>query len=338
MKRVIYLAFVYVGLVIGAGFASGREIMQYFNMPSNTSSGGIFVATFLLMAVCYAVSARSRMLGIDSFKEYMRLVAGRFAVPLEWFMFIYLFCGFFTMISGGGSLLAQSFMMPRPCGMVIVIIICFAALCFDLKGIVGINLALVPCMIFGILYICFYAAMFDSTETFSMSKLAHGTTASAICYVSYNTVSAPSVLVPLQKNMSYKELRFASVAGGFVLGVLILAIWAIQSANFDALQNAELPMLKLAAMTGRANKYIYTAVLFMAICTTAVSQGFGVLEHFSDSERKKRVLHTSILCLAALPFAFADFSFLVAKLYLFFGLSGIFWMTWIFIDFFRSSV
>ena len=53
MKQGFNLAFVYIGLVIGAGFASGREIMEYFNFPSGTDHSGIILATFLLIAVCY---------------------------------------------------------------------------------------------------------------------------------------------------------------------------------------------------------------------------------------------------------------------------------------------
>ena len=46
MKQGFYLAFVYIGLVIGAGFASGREIMEYFNLPSLSDHRGVVLATF----------------------------------------------------------------------------------------------------------------------------------------------------------------------------------------------------------------------------------------------------------------------------------------------------
>ena len=55
MKQGLYLAFVYIGLVIGAGFASGREIMEYFNIPSGRDHSGIVLATFLLIVICYMI-------------------------------------------------------------------------------------------------------------------------------------------------------------------------------------------------------------------------------------------------------------------------------------------
>ena len=89
MKQGIYLAFVYIGLVIGAGFASGREIMQYFNFPSNTYHGGIVLATFLLIAVCYIILNRCYNYGISTFNEYLSLVAGTAAYVFISFLRIF---------------------------------------------------------------------------------------------------------------------------------------------------------------------------------------------------------------------------------------------------------
>ena len=45
MRQGLSLAFVYIGLVIGAGFASGREIMEYFNVPTQSDHRGVVLAT-----------------------------------------------------------------------------------------------------------------------------------------------------------------------------------------------------------------------------------------------------------------------------------------------------
>ena len=333
MKKALSLAFVYIGLVIGAGFASGREIMEYFNLPSGTDHSGIVLATFLLIGVCYLVLSRANQENITTCNEYLVAVAGRFAPALKTFLFVYLFCGFFTMLSGSGALLAQSYMLPDPVGIFLLAAVCFLVLSFDLRGIVAANALMVPCMILGILYICVSAALFGTTDVFSFHGITRGILTSAICYVSYNTISAPSVLVPLQGGMTSKEIRIAAIAGGFSLGLLILVIWASQGMFFDALWDSQLPMLKLAAMAGRLQKKVYTAVLFMAICTTAVSQGFGILQSFPLKILSQRMTGAGFLCLLAMPFAFIDFSSLVAHLYGFFGAVGILWMGWLFMEY-----
>lgn len=334
MKQGLSLAFVYIGLVIGAGFASGREIMEYFNLPSGTDHSGIILATFLLATVSYLILRRAYLGKLTTCSDYLRAVAGRFAPGMRIFLFLYMFCGFFTMLSGCGALLSQSFMFPPIAGVLLLAGICFLVLSFDLKGIVALNSLLVPCMIAGILYICFSAVIFGTTSVFSYRSLTGGVLTSALCYVSYNTVSAPSVLVPLQRGITSKSIRVAALTGGFSLGLLILVIWASQNLFFDALWDSNLPMLKLAAMAGRTQKRVYTIVLLLSILTTAVSQGFGILQNFPLSTLKQKMRGAFLLCLVATPFALIDFSFLVKHLYGFFGVVGLVWMGWIFLEYF----
>ena len=81
MKQGLYLAFVYIGLVIGAGFASGREIMEYFNIPSGRDHSGIVLATFLLIVICYMILRRAYLSDLSTCDEYLHAVAGRAARP-----------------------------------------------------------------------------------------------------------------------------------------------------------------------------------------------------------------------------------------------------------------
>ena len=131
-----------------------------------------------------------------------------------------------------------------------------------------------------------------------------------------------------------EDIRRSAVLGGFVIGLLITMVWTVQGASFDMLWDSELPMLTLAAMCGKQCKRLYWAVLFMAICTTAVSYGFGIMSHFSDRIKtvKDRVLFAAVVCLAALPPALYGFSALVSKLYSLFGYIGIAWIIWIITD------
>lgn len=337
MKQGFYLAFVYIGLVIGAGFASGREIMEYFNLPSLTDHRGVVLATFLLIMVCYLILRRAYLWNLSTCEEYLSSVAGKAAPWINRLMLLYLFCGFFTMLSGCGALLNQSFLLPPFVGSFSLLLLCFVVLSFDLKGIVALNLVLVPCMVAGILYLCIDAILFQSAPAFSLRELTQGVMVSSICYVSYNTVSSASVLVPLQKGIAPKGILVASVLGGFILGFMVLMIWLSQSVFFDALKESEIPLLKLASMSGRVQKHLYTAVLLMAIITTAVSQGFGFLAHFHLITMRQRIKGALLFCLIAFPFSLLGFSSLVANLYSLFGILGLFWMVWIFIDFYRKK-
>ena len=104
--------------------------------------------------------------------------------------------------------------------------------------------------------------------------------------------------------------------------------------NFDKLWTSEIPMLKLAAMSGKLQKDIMVVLLFMAICTTVISQGFGILGYFKINSARERVTSAGILCLSAIPFALIKFSNLVAYLYGFFGIAGLLWMGAVILNFY----
>ena len=338
MKKALKIATVYIGLVIGAGFASGREILEYFNFRSNTNISGVLIAAFLFMIIAYLILAKSSEEGISDFDSYITSVAGRTAPLVRGFMLVYMFCGLFVMFSGSGALTDSLSLLPDFYGSVLMALICFAILSFDLRGIVTLNLILVPLMICGIIFVSVCTAIFSDIAVFSPTEYINGgVMISAVCYATYNTVTAGAVLVPLAKDLSIKTIRAAAVGGGFCIGFLIMLVWTVQGASFDLIHDSELPMLTLAALCGKLCKRVYTAVLFMAICTTAVSYGFGLMSHFSDKIKtsRQRVLFSAVLCLTALPFSLYGFSNLVSQLYSAFGYIGMIWIVMVIVDKYR---
>lgn len=329
MKKAFKIASVYIGLIIGAGFASGREVLEYFNLHSNTNICGVLLASFLFMIIAYMILTKASEEKLYDYDSYIESVAGRAAPFVKYFMLIYMFCGLFVMFAGSGALTDSISPLSDIWGAAFMALVCFLTLSFDLKGIVTLNLILVPLMICGIIYVSVCSALFGEAPAFSQAlETGSGITLSAICYASYNTVTAGAVLVPLANGTNTKTIRASAVAGGFVIGLLIMIMWTVLGLNFDVLYDSELPMLELAALSGKLCKRIYTAVLFMAICTTAVSYGFGLVTHFSDriKTNSNRILFAAVLCLSALPFAMYGFSNLVAQLYSAFGYIGMIWI------------
>ncbi len=335
MKQILKIACVYIGLIIGAGFASGREILEYFNLASNTNFSGILIATAIFMIIAYIILSKSAEQNIEGFDSYIESVAGRMTPFVKGFMLIYMFCGLFVMFSGSGALLDSITYLTPFYGAALMALVCFVVLSFDLKGIVTLNIILVPLMICGIIYVAVCGAL-TSTDVFLGENTAR-ITLSAVCYSVYNTVTAGAVLVPLAKGAEIKKIRIASVASGFVIGLLILLVWTVIGLNFDSVFESPLPMLEIAAFCGRTSKKVYSLVLFMAICTTAVSYGFGIMLHFSKRIRTRgeRVLFAGIVCLLALPFSMYGFSNLVAQLYSAFGYIGMIWIVMIILDRYR---
>lgn len=328
MKRIFNPAFqvaiVWIGTMIGAGFASGKEILQFFGPPSEKGGTAIVFATFLLILICRRILTIGYNNGAETLDDYLLATGGKFAKYIKYFMLAFMFCGMAVMFAGSGALFAQTFALPPVIGILCMGAICFFVFLFDAKGIIALNSILVPIMLAGLLYISISSAMFKSHETF-FAFLTEGRKfpfLSAFCYVSYNTITLSAVLIPLCRNIDRRQIRTASIAGGCIIGLLILILWTAMGMRYEHLWNSEIPMMHLAAINGKICKNLYAVILFLSICTTAVSNGFGILADRPAKSLRTHTLHCALLCLLALPFALFGFSILVENLYTFFGICG----------------
>ena len=125
---------IYVGTVIGAGFASGKEIAVYFDSLSPLTA---FISGILLGAVG----------GFFMYAGYK----GKFFQP-PWFKLLTVICSYITlaaMCSGAGEII------PFACGGILLSVLAVAAGVLGIKFLGKLNGILVPVIIFCILLLFF---------------------------------------------------------------------------------------------------------------------------------------------------------------------------------------
>ena len=325
MKKALNISFVYIGLVIGAGFASGREIFEYFSIPSRTDFSGIILAALSFSLLSYIIMSLARSFDTFEFDDFIKHTTPKLAPLVKLFMWAFMFCGYFVMLSASGTLFEETFSLPFGLGVFLLSALCFLVFVFDLSGIVTVNTIMVPIMIVGMSLLCIISSICGLPAFSAFENLKANPLVSSLCYVSYNTVTAGAVLVPLAKIASSKQLKHAAFISGGILGVLIFSVWFALNLCYDNFFSAEMPLLELAAFYGYIPRTLYSIVLFMALSTTAISHGFGILSKFHFKNRTDRLIAAAVFCLAAMPFAKFGFSVLVSNLYAAFGFLGMFW-------------
>ena len=77
LKNVLKVTFLYIGLVIGAGFASGREILEFFNLKNREDFTGIILAGAVFSFVVYIILIKAKQYGTDDYFEFTDLVTGK---------------------------------------------------------------------------------------------------------------------------------------------------------------------------------------------------------------------------------------------------------------------
>ena len=341
----IKIIFIYIGLIIGAGFASGREICEYFNFCSNTDYTGIVVASLLFVFVCCAILRKSAKYELYNISDYVKHTLSFSKILQKLFLcliFADLTVGLVVMLSSCGEIISSIFSSPKLFGSIMLAVCCTVVFIFDIKGIAAINIALVPVIIIIITLICVVSILKKtSSPAFNPAAMFTGANRNmlllAVCYVSYNTLTAASVLSPASKNIGGdKTILISSFAAGLLIGLLIFIVWLAVSTNFSAVWYESFPLQKLAGMINDNLKNLYSLCLIFSIFTTAVSEGYGILSYFKPKTALSRAVYSVIIFSALLPFSIINFAFLVKNIYFIMGFLGIIWMAVILIDFLKN--
>lgn len=340
------IIFVYIGLIIGAGFASGREICEYFNFCSNSDYGGIIFASLLFSFICYIILKKSAEYSLYNIKDYVCHTFSYSKILQKLFLaliFADLAVGLVVMLSSFGEIISARFEITKLSGSIILALLCAAVFIFDIRGIAAVNIILVPIIILTVIVICLfsilskiYSPAFNPRDFFM--GFDRNILLMSVFYVSYNTLTAASVLSPLSKTIkSKKNILIGSAAAGFIIGLLIFLVWLAVKLNFKTLWYESFPLKKLAGAINNNFEDIYSLCLIFSIFTTAVSEGYGILSYFKPDSVIKRGLYSIIIFAALLPLSRLGFSYLVKNLYFVMGALGTIWTVFIITDFLRNK-
>src|SRR5690606_19757774 len=110
---VLRIAGTYVGTVVGAGFASGQEILRFFTAYAGWAWAGLAVAGLLLALFAAAVMRVGAATGADSHREVMRAVGGPWLGAFsDWAITLFLFAGAGVMMAGSGAIFREQWGLP----------------------------------------------------------------------------------------------------------------------------------------------------------------------------------------------------------------------------------
>lgn len=337
------IIFIYIGLIIGAGFASGREICEYFNFCSNTDFTGVAIAAILFTFVCYIILKKSVKYELYNISDYIKHIFSFSKLLQIFFMcliFFDLVCGLIVMLSSCGEMIQNLLNTPKIIGSIMLAVCCFVVFIFDIKGIAVINIILVPIITLTITFICIFSILTKIYAPTFLNMLIgadRNIIFLSICYVSYNTLTAASVLSPIAKTIHDKRtILLSSATAGAIIGMLIFLVWFAIGQNFGSLWYESFPLQKLAGAIDNKFKYIYSLCLIFSIFTTAVSEGYGILSYFKINTIYKRAAASIIMFIIILPFSMINFAYLVKNLYFILGSLGMLWMLVLLIDYLKE--
>ena len=259
MKNVFRIVMVFIGATVGAGFASGQEIVSFFVNNGAFSWIGIIICSIIIGFFSFLSLELSRK-NIHITNKFTR-----------WIIAVYIICGFVAMAAGSGALLNQLVGLPIIVGVLIFLVVCVVILSFKSKGVVALNTYITPIVIVGILVICVYS-FFNLSQGNVSINFPNRWAIPSLVYASYNLLGIIPVFTNLKElSVSRKTNIIASAIASILLCALLLMMWYILRNNYNS---AEIPILNAF---GNATRMIYAPILLFAMLTTAVSRGYAIL-------------------------------------------------------------
>jgi len=320
------IAATFIGAVVGAGFASGQELSQFFLGYGAAGSWGIVCSglLFALWGAWLCEYCHHRQLA--SYSDYLHvMVGGAGALVADALISLYLFCSVFIMLSAANALFSGHLGLPPGWGALLSGLVVLAVLWGGLESLVSFNVLLVPLKFL----VCL--AVFALTRGLAGPVPQTGATpitpifphwiGATLFYVGFNMLEAMVVLVPLSRLTTTRERLAGNVAGGLGLGVFALLIFQILLPFRHQVAGWEVPMLVVAGLAHPGLQWLYFTVLWAAILSSAVVSCYGVATRIRERLDYRPALF--LILGLSLILSRLQFSSLVRLIYPLFGGVGV---------------
>ncbi len=318
----------YIGTVVGAGFASGQEVLQFFALLGPYGLLAIALTAFGFFLFGFAVMDLGRKLQAKSLLPVLKTVSGPFVSPfLDLVSTFFLFGALSAMISGAGSSLQQEFGLPWTIGAILMSVVSAATVLLGFRGVVTAVTAVVPFLMIGVLVV--------SVATVAVKGLVlrHPPPAyepvlsswpwAGLTYISYNLLMAAPLLVALGASLENRRgVIQSSLLGSLGLGLGLLLVYLAVITSFPEILQYEVPMARMASQIHSFGRPFYIAVFLAEVYTTAVANLYGFANRLTSPT--SRLFRPAVLLstLAALWAGSAGFSTLVRFVYPVAGWAG----------------
>ncbi|WP_078378450.1 YkvI family membrane protein [Sutcliffiella halmapala] len=313
--------FLILGTVIGAGYASGRELWQFFGAESGLA---ILLFTVFFIVACYVILQISRNVKSEHFFPVLeKLVGLKVAKIYNVVMIFYLFTTTAIMLAGGGAAL-QIFSIPYWAGIALICILLIVLFLYDVEGMITVNAIIIPVIVLVLAVVLFRTVLMDP-ESMPITSLHQSNWPAAFTFTALNILPLVAVLSAIGKEVKTKgEVLIASIGSGGILGVVSLFYNQTLLMVESKIEFFEIPLFAIIQSYPYYMIFIMTLLLWVAIYTTAASGLLGLVTRFRAKVRIPLWGVCTLMLLCMIPFTLFGFSVLVAILYPLFGLINLY--------------
>lgn len=333
--RVMTYAGAFIAFLIGSGFATGQEVLQYFSAYSYQGILGILVVFLLLLYVgvdFVTVGQKHKFpKGSDIYKYYCGNIVGNF---YDYFSIAFIYMSYIVMIGGASAAVHQQYGLPTSVGGIMMGVLAASTVIFGLGKIVDVIGKIGPAIvvltiILGISAIVKnpqgLATANEVIPNLHLLKASSNWFYAAASYVGFCMLWLAAFMASMgatskSKKESVLGVTFGAAAFCLALGITTLGILA----NIDQLAGSMVPLLILAGNVHPIVGMVFSVIVVAGIYTTSVPLLWQVVARFSEEKTTKfRTLTVILAAIGVFVGLKVPFNKLVNIIYVINGYVGI---------------
>lgn len=307
--RVVTYAGAIIAFLIGSGFATGQEILQYYASYGFWGIFGTGLLVLVLMsyvAVEFFLVGRAQQFAKPSgvFHYYCGKHLGTF---FDYFSILFVFLSFTVMVSGAGAVFEEHYGLSKFVGGIALAAAVALTVWFGLKNLVEIIGKIGPVIVVVAIALGIYGIAtnpggivegnaivgdLDVTQASSNWFLA------GLSYVGFCMLWLAAFLAALGKTArNRREAVGGGLLGGILFSLACMIVGLGLLANIESLFDAEIPMLVLAGGLGPWLAAGISVMILAGIYTTAVPLLWTVSSRFYDDSQPRFKYLTVVLAI-----------------------------------------
>ena len=335
-RKILTIALAFVGLLVGAGFASGQEVIQYFMAFGYEGLIGVAVAAVLMILAGGVLFQLGSYYLADEHYTVFRNVSHPFVSKvLDITTVLTLFCIGFVMLAGAGSNLEQQFGTDTWVGSTIMLVMVLVSGFLDVEKVTNVISAITPLIIIAVIVAGVVTLVSPNAEPAMLEEIALQQTPasgvldnwflSAINYTAMAVMLGLSMILVIGGNyFSPKAAGIGGLFGGILFSALLGILALVLFFNLDTVAGMDFPLLGVFDAMHPAVGVVVSIIIYLMIYNTAIGMFYALGRRLAaGNEGRFRVIFV-VGTLAGYLVSFAGFTDLIGWVYPLIGYVGMF--------------
>ncbi|HEY4535280.1 MAG TPA: hypothetical protein VIG71_04825 [Enteractinococcus sp.] len=307
--RVLTYAGAIMAFLIGSGFATGQEIMQYF---AAYGFWGVFGTGLIVLALISFVSVQFLTVGqreqFDKPAQIFEYYAGKYVGKFfDYFSILFVFLSFTVMVAGAGAVFDEHYNLPSWAGGIGLTVLVAITVWFGLNSLVDVIGKIGPLIVViavGLGIVGILNAQSGMLEGHQMvaelevQQASNHWVSAGLSYVGFCMLWLAAFLTALGKTVpTQREARAGGLAGGTIFSLACIIVGLGLLANIERVAGTQIPMLIIASDVAPFVASAISLMILAGIYTTAIPLLWTVSSRVFPDGTKKYKYFTIFLAL-----------------------------------------